>query len=352
MKLIHPAILLVFLSLFMWGCNDSPSKSSSDKRAGRTFPVRAIVLEPSPFSREFNATGTFEPNEQVNLATEIPGRIESIHFVEGEIVKKGQLLVSINAEDIMAERRRLETALENAVSKANRGKQLRELQAISKEELEDLEFEVNSLQNQLAENKVRLNRTKIKAPFSGITGFRKLSPGAYVNTGDEIVEIVQYHPLKVQFELPQKYADQIKEGDSITIDYGEAIRRKVPVTAISYRIQEANRSFSIRTLVDNKDREILPGSFANIHVPIYQTDSALLVPSEAIIKTIEEEEIFVVKNGLAEKVKVHTGIRNEIAVEILQGCSPGDTVIITGLVSLSEGNHVSVSLSDWKNTRQ
>jgi len=346
--LLSAAVLILLVS----SCQDSKPDKSSGNRQGRTFPVRAVVLEPSSFFREFNATGTFEPNEQVMVATEIPGRIENIHFTEGDFVNQGQLLVSINADDIRAERRRLQSALKNARSKAERGKRLRKIEAISEEELEDLLFEVESLENQLSENEVRLNRTQIRAPFSGVTGFRQLSPGAFVNTGDEIVELVQYHPLKVQFELPQRYADKIKIGDSISIDYGENTQFKVPVASISYRINEMNRAFEVRTVVDNKNQEILPGSFASINVPVYETDSALLIPSDAVIKTIDEEEVFVVKNGTAQKVKVQTGMRNERAVEIKKGCQAGDTVIITGLVSLSNGNKVNATLVDWQNSSQ
>lgn len=352
MRLKFFLISIVVLVFFLPACQDSQPDKASSAGQDRTFPVRAVVLEPSSFFREFNATGTFEPNEQVMLAAETPGRIDRIHFTEGGFVQQGQLLVSINADDIRAERRRLKTALDNARSKAERGKKLRAIEAISEEELEDLMFKVESLENQLNENQVRLNRTQIRAPFSGITGFRQLSPGAYVNSGDQIVELVQYHPLKVQFELPQKYADRIKAGDSISIDYGQNMRLRVPVESISYRIKQMNRSFEVRTLVDNKDQRILPGSFANINVPVYETDSALLIPSDAVIKTIDEEEVFVVNNGTAQKVKVQTGMRNESAVEIKKGCQAGDTVIITGLVSLSNGNKVNATLVDWQNSSQ
>ncbi len=352
---MRPSYIILTLTLLLFGgvaCQEEESNKRSDRSQDRTFPVRAIVLDPVSFARDFNSTGTFEPYEQVMISPEIAGRIDKIYFSEGEFVKKGQLLLSINADDIKAEASQIKTSLNNAISKADRGKSLEKIDAISKEELEDLLFEVENLKNELAENQVRFNKTQIRAPFSGLTGFRNYSPGAYVNPGDGIVELVQQDPLKVQFELPQKFADQIRVGDSITIEYGSNLKFDLPIDAISSRIEQTNRSFAIQTRIDNKDRKILPGSFARINVPFYQTDSALLVPTEAVIKTIEKEEVFIVKNGKAQKVKVETGIRNETAVEIQAGCKRGDTVIITGLLSLSEGNKVKTTVINWENLGQ
>ena len=159
---------------------------------------------------------------------------------------------------------------------------------------------------------------------------------------------MQYHPLKVQFELPQRFADRIQVGDSITITYGENMEYRLPIHSISNRIENMNRSFAIQALVNNRDRQILPGSFANIDISVYQNDSALLVPTEAVIKTIEKEEVFIVKNGKAQKIPVETGLRSEVAVEIKDGCQQGDTVIITGLLSLSEGNQVNPTVVNWQ----
>ncbi len=344
--LLQSIYLIVILVLF--GCGNSSSEKKNSKAPNRSFPVRAIILKPSIIQSNFSATGTFEPNEQVTVATEVAGRIDKIHFEEGEIVNKNQVLVSINADDIAAERRRLQTNLKNAKSKLKRGEKLRKIDAISEEEVEDLTFEVENIGNQLYENKIRLNKTKIRAPFTGMTGFRELSPGAYVNVGEPIVEIVQFDPLKIHFELPQEYAGQINKGDSVTVFYSEGKSYRVPIESISYRVKGPNRSFELRTTIENENREIPPGSFAKIEVAVYESDSALLIPSDALIKTIDQEEIFLAKNGKAVKTAVQSGNRTENSVELIGGVEAGDTVIITGLVSLSNGNQVSTSITDWQ----
>lgn len=334
--------------LAILSCGNSSSDEKNSTARNRSFPVRAIILEPNNFQSSFVATGTFNPNEQVIVAAEVAGRIEKIHFKEGEVVNKNQLLVSINADEIKAERKTLQTNLQNAKAKLKRGKKLRNLNAISEEELEDLAYEVDHIENELYENQVRLDKTIIRAPFSGMVGFREISPGAYVNAGDLIVEIVQFDPLKFQFELPQKYAGQIKKGDSVAVLYSENKRYNLPIESISYRVKGPNRSFELQTIVDNKNGEIPPGSFAKAEVPVYENDSALLIPSESLIKTIDQESIFLAKNGEAVKTEVQSGNRTENSVELIAGVEVGDTVIITGLLSLSDGNQITPTITDWQ----
>jgi membrane fusion protein (multidrug efflux system) len=338
--------------LFASCSGEAPSTQEGNESSSREFPVRAIVLEPKTFTQTFHSTGTFSANEQVLISSEIPGRIQKIHFREGEKVKVGQLLVSINADDILAEKQRLEAALENAKTKKNRAENLVAIEAISQEEVDDLLYEVERIESELAENQVRYNRSRIRAPFNGIMGFRIVSPGAYLNVGDEIVEIVQQNPLKVDFELPQSYADWVSIGDSIQIQLANNETFAATIDVISSRIQMQNRSFQVRSILPNEERNIMPGSFANISIPIYRNEAALLAPTEVVIKTLGKEEVFLVRNGKAVKVEVSSGVRKEKFLELKSGVQAGDTLIITGLLSLSNGNAVDPTLVELSNPKE
>ena len=107
MKAIYTLLTITLTTLWIVSCRESNMTKEGNNRNSRTFPVRAVVLHPSIFQRDFSSTGTFEANEQVMVASEIAGRIEKIHFEEGDYVLEGQLLVSINADDIKAERRQI-----------------------------------------------------------------------------------------------------------------------------------------------------------------------------------------------------------------------------------------------------
>lgn len=339
--------------LFFASCGGESAAVKEEKgTSSREFPVRAIVLEPRTFTQTFNSTGTFTANEEVLISSEIPGRIQKIHFKEGGEVKQGQLLVSINSDDILAEKQRLEAGLRNAKTKKNRAESLVAIDAVSQEEVDDLQYEVDRIEAELAENQVRYSRSRIKAPFDGRTGFRIVSPGAYLNVGDEIVEIVQQSPLKVDFELPQTYADWVSVGDSIQIRLATDEIYFATIDNISSRIQSGNRSFRVRSILPNTDGKIMPGSFANISIPIYRNDTALLAPTEALIKTLGKEEVFLVREGKASRIEVKSGVRKENFIELTSGVEVGDTLIITGLLSLSDGNPVNPTIVDLSNQEE
>lgn len=347
-KFILP-FLFFGIGFFLASCaGDKSAQKTGGQRGQNVFPVRVVVVQPGPISLVYNATGTFRAFEEVEITAERAGRIDRLNFLEGQNVQKNAPLAYINDDEVSSQIRTLEVQLQNAETKLERAQKLKTINAVSQEELDDLLFEKERIASSIKELEVIRQKSVIRAPFSGKLGFRNISPGAYVNAGQKIVDLVAYHPLKATFNIPEEYAHQVNEKDSIIVKLNGNISRQTIIDRISPKVDPANRSFTARALIDNKDASILPGSFANIELPVYDNPDALLLPAEAIIQKLGGTEIFIVKDGKAKSTNIETGVRNENFVEVTQGVSVGDSVVITGLLSLSDGVPVSATATAIK----
>lgn len=345
------ALCGIFLLLVACSTKDeklSPSRTQTNK----AFPVRGLIMQPRPVSKHYVSSGTCNANESVILKAERAGRIEKIHFTEGTSVSKGQILITIDASELQAQKKVLRAQLQLSGKKLERAKELAKIEAISEEELEELMYAYEQLEAQMSEIDASLSKAIIRAPFSGQLGFREKSLGAFVNVGEEIVELVSNNPIKITFPIPEKFIGIIKAGDSVDIKIRNQAPRRLPIQDLSPTIDPSNRSFTARVFMNNKDASVLPGTFAEVSLEVYNSQSALLVPTDAIIQKLGGEELFVVQNQKAVTQKVSTGIRNENFIEIKNGLSLGDTVIISGILSLRENTAVKASIASYESLGQ
>lgn len=341
------------LILMLTACSNEQKESPSTRSASQSaFPVRGLIIDAQPVTKHYVSTGTCNANESVVLKAERAGRIEKIHFTEGASVAKGGLLMTIDASELEARKKVLRTQYQLSEKKLERAKELAKIEAISEEELEELEYGLEQLEAEISEINASLAKAVIRAPFSGQLGFRQKSPGAFVNVGEEIVELVSTTPLKITFPVPEKYMGIIQRGDTVDIKIRNQAPVRLPVSDISPTIDPSNRSFTARVLMDNPDGAVLPGTFAEVNLEVYNSQSALLVPTDAIIQKLGGEEIFVVQNQKAVTQKVTTGIRNENFIEIKEGLSLGDTAIISGILSLRENTPVKASIATYESLGQ
>ncbi|UII26125.1 efflux RND transporter periplasmic adaptor subunit [Fulvivirga maritima] len=325
--------------------NATPAADSSEKN-DKKLPVSALVLQQGALSNTLRSTGSLLANESIELKSEVSGIVESIHFKEGQKVKKGQLLLTINDDEILAEIEKLKFTRKLNEDITDRQQKLLAKEAISKEEYETA---MTTLNTTLADIKVReaqLNKHHIRAPFSGIIGLREISVGSYLNPDDRIANLYNIDPIKIDFSVPGKYISEVSSGDKITFttdSYEETFSGEI--YAIEPQIDPQTRSLRIRALCSNDDNKLLPGQFAKINVTLSTYESALMVPTEAIIPELNGKKVFVYKNGLAESRQVQTGIRTADNIQVTEGLSAGDTVLTSGTLQLKQGLPVTIEIN-------
>lgn len=308
------------------------------------LPVTAIVIRPEPLTNSIRATGTILANEEVELRSEIAGKIDRIIFQEGTMVKKGDLLVKINSDEIQAQLQKLESQVKLAEEKERRRRLLFDKQNISPEDYEIALNELNSIKAEAKYYQARLEKTDIRAPFAGRIGLRYVSEGSYVSSTTRIASLQNLEQVKVDFAVPERYAQTVRVGQSI--QFTRAGSEEVyagKIFAIEPKIDPDTRTLQVRAIARNVGGRLLPGGFAEVVLELERFEAALMVPSQAIVPELGGQKVFIQRSGKAEQAQVRIGVRTETRVQILSGVTAGDTVITTGMLQLAPGLPVQLT---------
>ncbi|MBC7922834.1 MAG: efflux RND transporter periplasmic adaptor subunit [Ferruginibacter sp.] len=326
---------------------NTPAESRSVRGPGGPVTVDAIVLKSSLLNNKVLSTGTVIANEAVDIRSEISGKITGIFFNEGDNVKKGQLLLRVNDDELQAQLRRIEYNIELNQTQESRQKKLLDKEAISQQEYDVVLTGLNSIQAELQLLRAQIAKFAIRAPFDGIIGLRYVSAGSYISPSTLMASLQDIDPVKVEFSVSERYGDQVKKGDNITFTINGTTqdeRYAGKVYAVEPKIDLATRSVRVRALCPNPDRKLIPGAFARVELSLGQIDDALMVPTEALVPTVKGQTIFLYRNGLARSLPVQTGIRTERSIQITKGAQPNDSLIVTGLLQLKDSTQVKVNV--------
>jgi membrane fusion protein (multidrug efflux system) len=314
------------------GITQEPLRQSQPKLNAAGF-----IIVPTKMSELINSTGTLKPDEEVDLSFETSGKIVGINFTEGTRVKKGDLLAKINDRPLQAQLEKLIAQLKMAEAKEFRQRSLLDKDAISQESYDQVQTDVQSIKADINLIKARISETELRAPFDGSIGLRYLSEGSYATSSTKIAKLIKISPIKIEFSIPQKYASEIQIGYPVTFSTdGSDEVFNASVYAVDPKIDIETRTIVLRALYPNKDEELKSGGSAGITLQLSQIDSAIAIPTEALIPEMEGEKVFIYKQGKAQSVKVNTGLRTESKIQITEGLKFGDTLITSGIMQLRQ----------------
>ena len=326
--------------------NSNKNADSKDQK-GKDKPtaLSGMVVKYETFDNNLSLSGSIEANEQVEIRSEVSGIVEGIYFQEGSNVSKGQVLFKVNDIELRAQLRQTKTREGLAFENERRAKLLLQKEAISQEEYDVARADFKSAQAQSQLIQAQIAKTAVRAPFSGKIGLRSISPGTYITPMILVAKLVNIGKLKITFSIPEKYASQVKTNTMLTFKVaGSDIKYSAKVYAIDPEIAIATRTLQVRAIAENKDGKLLPGTFANVELPLDIIKDAIVIPTEAIIPIQNGKKVFVTVNGLAKELMIETATRTETSVLVLSGLKEGDTVITNGVLSLKNDDKVKVTI--------
>ncbi len=348
-RILYIIILLVVVGLIAYPklpkvseekVGDAPSTAQNNK-----LTVEAIIVDSEELDNTVNVTGSLIADESVILNSELSGKIEKISFKEGQQVRKGQTIVTLNDDEILAEIEKLQFTKKLNEDNEYRQQVLLDKEAISREEYETALTTLNTVKSEIKVLQARLEKHYIKAPFSGITGFRDIAEGSYLNPGARITELYRINPIKLEFKIPSKYISLVNQGDQLTFEvdgYDEQFTGEI--YAVEPLIDPQTRSISLRARADNDESKLYPGQFARVSLTLETIPNGLLIPTESVIPELSGKKVFLYKNGQVTPVQVTTGIRMEDRVQVTSGIQQGDTVITTGILQIRPGASINVNI--------
>lgn len=325
------ALSALALVLVLSGCTKGGPK-------GGGFTMPPMPAETSVVSRErvfdrFEAVGSIEAGEAITVVSEIDAAVMSLPFREGQPVAKGTVLARLDDSQLKAEVDRAEATRDQAKSTYDRVKEVVEQKAGSAQDMDDAAAALKVADANLALARTRLSKTRIVAPFSGVVGSKKVSPGAYLRAGTAITDLAQIAELKVIFSAPERYLATLKRGSEVTVS-----TTAFPNTLLTGRIDVVDpvldpgtRSAQVIARVRNPRGEFRPGMSANVSAVLSERMNALTIPNEAVFAEGNQTFVYVVgPDSTVARTAVQLGTRLSDVVEVVNGLEPGARIVVAG----------------------
>ncbi len=313
----------------------------------------SVVLAPVDVSDvpiQIEATGNLSANQQSDISPETSGYVAKIEFTEGHFVKKGEVLVSLDTREQAAKVAQARSAAQLSEDNYKRNAKLGTL-AISKQDLENLHSIAEQNKAALLAAETVLSQMTLRAPFSGYLGAKNISVGDFIPAGQKIVTLTDISQLKISYNVPGRYANQLQLGQLVSITpEGSKTPLKGSVSYIAPTIDEATQTIEVHALFDNPQNALKAGEFVTLAQIVGLRKKAILVPENALQGNVDGYYVFSVDNTHhVISRSVTPGEHYNGKVIIKKGLAPNDKIIVNGQQNVKVGDLVT-SMNDNPNS--
>ncbi|MEI6276957.1 MAG: efflux RND transporter periplasmic adaptor subunit [Prolixibacteraceae bacterium] len=318
----------LILSVAFSSCKPGKKEQSVMVKAA-PIPVEVVIANSDEIASNLEVNGSVLSNEMVELHPEVSGRLIYLNLPDGANVKEGTLLARVNDAELQAQLEQQKTQLELASKTLKRLSDLLKVNGVNQADYDAALSQVNTVQANIKVVNAQIDKTVIRAPFSGELGIREVSPGSYVTPQTLIGSIHQIDKVKIDFTVPETFASLVVKGNQVHIQAdGFSENLDATITAVEPQINTVSRNIKVRAML-NKGI-IHPGAFVKVYLE--QNRKGFMVPSNAIIPDALSNQVVVVRNNKAVFVNVETGLRNANLVELISGVTTGDSIIVSGML--------------------
>lgn len=334
--------LLLTLPLLIFSCKEEKKENADSKsKSPSATIVDVLIAGAGNIINNVEVNGAIIPMETVNINPEVSGRLTMLNVPDGGRVTQGAVLARINDADLQANLSKTKVLLDMAQKTEERLRKLLAVNGINQSEYDLSLNQVNSLKADLQVIQAQLDKTIIRAPFTGVLGLRQISPGAYVTPAVTLTTLQQVDRVKIDFNVPEFYTNMIRVGSTVQVQTNEtSTKRKATIVATDPQINPTTRNLRVRAVLDGS--AIAPGTFVKVFLQAGKSKSSILVPSNAIIPEARAKKIIVVKGGEGVFLDIETGVRGTGFVEVTKGLKPGDSIVVTGVLFVRPKQPVKV----------
>lgn len=340
--------LLPLVPFLLAACGEG--QSADPGAAGRGGPAATPVEVATAFTDTvvdaIVATGGVEALQQIALRPEVDGRVVAIPVREGARVDSGTALVKIDDAELRAQVERARADRDLARQARDRTRQLLADRAAAPADLERAEAQFRSAQASLDLLELRLDRTTVRAPFSGVVGQRRVSIGDYVTSQSQLLAMQTVSPVRAVFSVPERYAAELEVGQEVSFRVAALPGRDFTarVDFVDPAVTLPARTITVKALAANRDGALQPGMFIEVRLATETRPDAVVIPEEAVSPTAGGAFVWVVSDGKATRRPVELGVRAPGFVEVRHGLDRGEAVIVGGVDRVFEGAPVTTTL--------
>lgn len=313
---------LTGVAVLLSGCSKKAASTPASAARGKQ-PVEVVEIKRRDLVESLSLVGSLAANETAQLRAELSGQVREVLFDEGERVAKGRVLVRIDDAELRAQVAQSEARFRLAELNLKRSDDLRQANSMSQAEADRIRSEYAAASAELQLLRVRLAKMEIKAPFDGVVGARTVSPGDYITAATVITTLDDLSRLKVEFQVPERFAERVKQGSEFTLraqtPTGQT-RTKGEVYFVASVIDRQTRSTQIKGYLMGEGATLKPGMFANVELVLQVRRNVLTVPEGAVLTTPKGTQLIAVRekgsDKVADMIPVTLGLRERGLVEI------------------------------------
>jgi membrane fusion protein, multidrug efflux system len=368
-RVLCRATLVALVTMMVAGCQRAAAPAPGGSGAAEPAPRPAAAENAVPsvtvarpaqtaLEIEIEAPGTLIPQDEAGIAAQSAGPVTEVRVEEGSRVGQGDVLVRLETTKAELAVRQADAALAQARANSEKAKAelARKDTLLADRTIAQGTYETFKSQNEAAaaavdgaETAVALARQRLKeltiiSPFAGVIREKRVSIGQYVKEGETLVVLMRVDPLKLQFDVPEKYSARLAVGHEVRATVvalpGQVFTGTIVNVFPSVAVQ--SRTVRVEARVPNPAYRLKPGFYASVRVPIARLAGSVVVPQTALVRQEGTERVFVLKDGRADLVRVETGVETKESVEIVLGLTPADQVIVSGGGTLKPGDRVNV----------
>ncbi|MAP24830.1 MAG: hypothetical protein CMM87_04790 [Rickettsiales bacterium] len=339
--------LLIILGLGYYFLKNQFKSVDVNAQGARKLPsvqVETVFVSKGTYQKYISAIGTLKASETVKLASQEGGIVEKVLFKSGQKVSQGDPLLQFEKAEIEARLNESLSKFRTAKSTYDRSKALyeRKIETLSKLEEAENNYRISAAAVEI--NRLRLEKTTVRAPFDGFLGLKEVSPGGYLKPGQDFVTLDKIDPMYLDFMLNEKYIGIITIGQQIKVEIDGFPQNEYTATieSIEPSADATGHTIRVRAELPNANQELRAGFFARVKIPEYQEDSAIIIPEAALENSGNQEYVFTVVDGIARSTPVEVASRNGQIVKIARGLKPGQVVIVSGQKRVANGVKVLV----------
>lgn len=344
----HTALLLVVLMALSIAACKPPEAPKAKEVEVKPTAVETLQLSAKTFDQFLEYPGKAEPVQTQRVSAEASGRALSVPFEEGDTVKKGQMMLRVDARMNTAQINVLKTQLRSAERELNRTKKLAGEGLATPQQLDQAQSGVDQLRMSIKQARTGLSMSSVRSGFTGYVMIKHVKKGEFIGAGQPVATIIDVSTIKVKINVPESAVKYIKVGAEIDLHFSaleKTIKGKIKKRDII--AEQPSQTYPVEVHLDNKSGEILPGMRATARIPKVTIKDAIVVPRDAILEGVERREAMVatdIKDGIAKsKLRlVELGESKGNKVVVTKGLKPGDQLIVLGHRGIVDGTSVRI----------
>ena len=326
------------------GVAGDKTAQEKDAKADAAIPVEVAKPARGEMLAMYSGTATLEAEADAEIIAKVGGEVRRILVEEGDHVKAGQLLAVLDDRQLRFQAAQTRAALAKSERDFNRQVELHQKGLVSAGAFEGLKYD---LDNQRAANdlaSLNLSYSEIRAPFAGIVSARHVKLGHELAVGSKVFRVTDPTPLKAAVYVPERELARLKTGQAASISVDALAGRSFPATVklVSPTVDAATATFKVTLEVNDPKGDLKPGMFSRVGIVFERRSETLTIPRIALLDTDGTSNVFVVSNGKAEQRAIKTGLSNAGKVEVTDGLTGAEQVVVVGQNGLKDGNPVRV----------